>query len=130
MGAVLEVKASIIDASSRLTSATPSVIRMHLDEIAVLLTKRKRLNAQIADACDRARAINLFPKVLRKIANLRNADREESLKEKNASGALQGGGWLGCSGAKGENGETGIKPFSNNDTKIKLYCYWKAKIGR
>lgn len=77
MGAVPEVRASVIDASSRFTSVAASVIRMHLDEIAVLLTKRKRLNAQIADACNRARAMNLSPKLVRQAVQLRGKEQAD-----------------------------------------------------
>lgn len=75
--AVPEKTASVIDASSRFISVTASVIRMHLDEIAELLIKRKCLNAQIGDACDRTRTMSLSPKLVRQAAHLRVKERAD-----------------------------------------------------
>lgn len=75
MGAVPGEKASFINASSRFTSVVASVLWMFLDEMAVLLTKRKRLNAQITNACDRVQTMNLSPKLVRQAAQLRGKEQ-------------------------------------------------------
>jgi len=82
VGAVPEVRASIIDASSRFTSVAASVIRMPLDEISGFLDEKRALPEQIRRADKSEWTINLSSKALRKVALARNGDKKEFLKER------------------------------------------------
>jgi len=126
VGAVPEVRASIIDASSRFTSVAASVIRRYLYEIADLLSKRKRLNAQIAEACDRVRG---------KEQADHHTDIELLRYIKAADGCygMEWGGFLQITLSENRPKTAPMKVPANSDAKIKLFYYWKfrglVKVG-